>query len=180
MHSARGESKSEREREEFVALKYGVLCVPRCTSPIKSWGGREVRSAARAQHILAKRELYFSTFSCFQLYNIWDPERWGCGAAFCSNTLRTAENSYVFTHTHWMLLWRQSAVFIAYGIIACRTSAPFLCIKYRWIYYTAIARARAEAICDAAWNFLLAEHPGALSILHLTVRNRLAYLAGRR
>jgi len=29
-----------------------------------------------------------------------------------------------------------AAVFIAYGIIACRTSAPFLCIKYRRIYYS--------------------------------------------
>jgi hypothetical protein len=142
----------QREREEFVALKYGVLCVPRCTSPIKSWGGREVGSAARAQHILAKRELYFSHFLVFPIIQHLRPRALGLRRLLLKHT--AAENSYVFTHTHWMLLWRQSAVFIAYGIIACRTSAPFLCIKYRRIYYTQRERARRQYATPREISFL--------------------------
>lgn len=61
---------------------------------------REVGNAARAQHILAKREHNFSTFSCFQLYSIWDPESWGCGAAFCSNALLNTTTCSLCSLTH--------------------------------------------------------------------------------
>jgi len=88
----------QREREEFVALKYGVLCVPRCTSPIKSWGGREVGSAARAQHILAKRELYFSHFLVFPIIQHLRPLALGLRRLLLKHT--AAENSYACSLTH--------------------------------------------------------------------------------